>query len=547
MPDPGRTDSRVRSFLDFEILMSELLSHFVELPAGELDGAIGTAQRRVCEFLGLDVSSVWQWVPGNDSSFKLTHLYQLPGGVPLPEGEIGEEMFPWCRLEIAGRRSYAFSSPEEFPSEAACDRGNAVRLGLKSFVAVPLSTGGGPVLGLLNFATTRTERAWSKDEIRRLQLVGRIFAGALGRKAAAEALRESEERLELAAESAGAGLWRLDLAMSTYWVTDQTRRLFGLPKGEPVTRERILASVVPEDRDVLVEGVKRACESGREEIVEYRLRTPDGGERWLSSRGSVRPGPSGEPESLTGVTLDVTERKRGEAALRDLSRRLIRAHEEERALLARELHDDLTQRLALLAIDVGRLEAAAPQGPHARTLRSVQEGLVGLGEDVHSLAYQLHPSVLEELGLAEALRTECERFRLEGRAEVSVEIGSPTVMIGMDGALCLFRVAQEALRNVARHSGASGVKISLLQRDGGLLLTVRDDGVGFDPAAQRGGRSLGLASMRERVQVVGGTLRVESAPGAGTAIVAWVRAAREGDTGKVLSARPMDRTRPAQG
>jgi len=211
-----------------------------------------------------------------------------------------------------------------------------------------------------------------------------------------------------------------------------------------------------------------------------------------------------------------------EAEMRDLSRRLIRAHEEERALLARELHDDVTQRLAVLAIETGRAESTAPDGPHAEAMRSVREGLVRLSEDVHSLAYQLHPSVLEELGLAEALRTECERIGRHGRVEVSVALDPLPAVVGKDAALCLFRVAQEALNNVTRHAGARVARVALRPMDGGLLLAVADDGVGFDPASQGKRRSLGLASMRERVRLVNGTLDIESAPGRGATIVVWV-------------------------
>jgi len=211
-----------------------------------------------------------------------------------------------------------------------------------------------------------------------------------------------------------------------------------------------------------------------------------------------------------------------EAEMRDLSRRLIRAHEEERALLARELHDDVTQRLAVLAIETGRAESTAPDGPHAEAMRSVREGLVRLSEDVHSRAYQLHPSVLEELGLAEALRTECERIGRHGRVEVSVALDPLPAVVGKDAALCLFRVAQEALNNVTRHAGARVARVALRPMDGGLLLAVADDGVGFDPASQGKRRSLGLASMRERVRLVNGTLDIESAPGRGATIVVWV-------------------------
>jgi signal transduction histidine kinase len=221
---------------------------------------------------------------------------------------------------------------------------------------------------------------------------------------------------------------------------------------------------------------------------------------------------------------DITPSKQAEGALRDLSQRLIRAHEDERALLARELHDDVTQRLAVLAIDLGRVELAAPQGAQADAMRSVREQLVRLSEDIHSLAYQLHPSILEELGLVEALRAECERRARQGRLEVTMDLDSLTAMTGKEAQLCLFRVAQEALNNVARHAGTIAASVTLRRADDGVLLAVRDEGVGFDAAGPARGHSLGLAGMRERVKLVNGTLDIETAPGRGTTIVAWVPA-----------------------
>jgi signal transduction histidine kinase len=222
------------------------------------------------------------------------------------------------------------------------------------------------------------------------------------------------------------------------------------------------------------------------------------------------------------VLRDITERKRSEDELRALSQRLIRAHEDERALLARELHDDLTQRLALLAIHVGRAELAAPAGVQAETMKTVREELARLSEDIHSLAYQLHPSVLTELGLVEALRTECERIGRRNSIRLSAELDTVPDAIAKDAALCLFRVAQESLNNVVRHSRAHAASMVLQLRDGGLSLVVRDDGVGFDPEDSQGRMHLGLASMRERVRAVNGTLGIESAPGQGTTLAAWV-------------------------
>jgi len=189
----------------------------------------------------------------------------------------------------------------------------------------------------------------------------------------------------------------------------------------------------------------------------------------------------------------------------------------------------VTQRLALLAIDVGRAELVGTNGAQAGAMRAVRAELVRLSEDIHSLAYQLHPSVLQELGLAEALRAERERRVRQSPLELSADLDPLPAAVGKDEALCLFRMAQEALNNVVRHAGARAATLALRQMDGGLLLAVRDDGVGFDPASPGTGRRLGLASMRDRVRLVNGTLDVESAPGQGTAIVAWVPA--EGGSG----------------
>jgi signal transduction histidine kinase len=259
--------------------------------------------------------------------------------------------------------------------------------------------------------------------------------------------------------------------------------------------------------------------------VEYRFHHPTHGERWIHHTARVASrDASGRTLQSFGVLRDVTQDRQAEEALRNLSRRLIRAQEDERALLARELHDDVTQRLAVLAIDVSRAELAAPHGAQAELMRSVHAQLVRLSEDIHALAYQLHPSILEELGLVEALRAECERRGRQGRLAVATDLESSAVVAGKEAQLCLFRIAQEALNNVARHAGTGAASVTLRQADGGILLAIHDEGVGFDPAFPRQGHSLGLASMHERVQLVNGTLDIESAPGHGTTVVAWVPA-----------------------
>ena len=213
-------------------------------------------------------------------------------------------------------------------------------------------------------------------------------------------------------------------------------------------------------------------------------------------------------------------RRRSQREAHDLSGRLIKAHEEERERLARELHDDVSQRLAALAIDAAQYENS-PSASASTTQHSIHQGLVRLSEDVHGLSYQLHPSILADLGLVEALNSECKRYPDEW-IELRVNETDIPAKLPHDVALCLFRIAQEALRNASRHAKANRVQVSLSRVGQGLKLTIADDGIGFDPGEPRKGTSLGLASMRQRATSVRGRFEVKANPHGGTTISAWV-------------------------
>jgi signal transduction histidine kinase len=223
---------------------------------------------------------------------------------------------------------------------------------------------------------------------------------------------------------------------------------------------------------------------------------------------------------ITGLLIQRARRRRAELASSMLAGRLMTAHEDERRRLARDLHDDVTQRLARLAIDAGLLER--DREGRSAIARSVREELVRLSEDVHKLSYQLHPSVLDDLGLAEGLRAECDRMSRQASIAVSVDAANVPARVPRETSLCLFRVAQEALRNAVRHAKAKAIAVSLRRKGRGLELVVRDDGQGFDTEAIERSPSLGQVSMRERVRLVAGRLDVESALGQGTKVTAWV-------------------------
>ncbi|MBN8507230.1 MAG: ATP-binding protein [Burkholderiales bacterium] len=217
------------------------------------------------------------------------------------------------------------------------------------------------------------------------------------------------------------------------------------------------------------------------------------------------------------LLLQRSRRRRAEAEALSLSGRILTAHEDERRRLARELHDDLTPRLARLAIDAAAAGAAEP------TARAMHDELVRVSEDVHALSYRLHPTVLDDLGLVDALRAECDRIANGQGLDIACVAEQAAAKVPSDVALCLYRIAQEALRNAVRHASAQAVRVTLAQRHGVLRLAVADDGVGFDPDAPRERPGLGLASMRERIRQIGGELRIRSAAGAGTTVTATVR------------------------
>ena len=215
---------------------------------------------------------------------------------------------------------------------------------------------------------------------------------------------------------------------------------------------------------------------------------------------------------IAGLLVQRSRRRAAEEQGRDLTRRLLTAHEDERRRLARELHDDLSQRLARFAIDAGQMENRLQTVTGESAAPSIADGIAQLSEDVHSLSYQLHPSLIEDLGLSEALQAECERFSHTEGIPAMLESTDLEVELTPEASLCLFRVAQEALRNVSLHAGASQVSLSLVPVNGEVRLEVSDDGAGFDPANLRGRGSLGHASMRERVDLVRGRLRDPKQP-----------------------------------
>ena len=219
-PDLIVPDSELRARLRFETLLADLSSSFINLTPAEVDHEIEDALRRVCELVGIDFAVLWQWSTDDPGVIAPTHVYPAPEGMQ-PAQPLHQEQYPWSVRQMLAGRPFAVSSLDELPKEAAVDRESALLSGIRSNLCLPLAVGGGPPVGALAFNTLQEERDWPDAVVKRLQLVAHVFTNALARKRHELNLQESEERLALAADSAGAGIWSLDVGTGVFWATER--------------------------------------------------------------------------------------------------------------------------------------------------------------------------------------------------------------------------------------------------------------------------------------------------------------------------------------
>jgi signal transduction histidine kinase len=258
-------------------------------------------------------------------------------------------------------------------------------------------------------------------------------------------------------------------------------------------------------------------QAGEDFELDYRTADDSGKTRWLIARGKVIRAADGTPVRLRGVSMDVTERHAAEAAARELGGRLISAQEDERRRIARELHDDINQRLGLLAVRLDAIRRTQPRDGHEpMPLDTISEQIKQLSSEIHELSTRLHPAKLDRLGLESTCRSLCRD--LSAQAGITIEYVAEDVPSRVPGevALGFFRILQEALSNAIKHSGSDSVAVHLTGGPNGLLLTVRDFGCGFDPADPAHQSGLGLISIRERARLIDARLQIYSSPGRGT-------------------------------
>jgi PAS domain S-box-containing protein len=354
-----------------------------------------------------------------------------------------------------------------------------------------------------------------------LLIIALLWQRARKRKAEA-VVRESEKRFRVMADTAPSLVWMCN-AQGKITYLNESRIAFIGSHPNADNGDTWTECIHPDDLKNVLDTVSQALKTQQRFSMEYRLRRSDGIYRWIIDVAAPRVNGDGSFAGFIGSGTDTTDQKLAQQALEKVSGQLIEAQEKERTRIARDLHDDICQRLALLSMEIEQANRASKGSPAANSnLEEIRKHCSEIAGDVQSLSHQLHSSKLEYLGVAAALRGFCKEFSKQHG--VSVEFTERDVPrdLPKDISLCLFRVGQEALHNAVKYSGTNQFTVRVLGMADCVQLIVSDAGVGFDVEAVKRNRGIGLVSMQERVHLVHGTLSIESQPGKGTKVVAVV-------------------------
>jgi PAS domain S-box-containing protein len=370
--------------------------------------------------------------------------------------------------------------------------------------------------------------------VAQLDLPGSIVKGLI----TFEKVDTSEKRLTQLLDDTKILAWEAELASQQFtYVSEHAFQMLGYPVGEWYEPDFFATHIHPDDRDLVFEAYRKENRIADDFDVTFRMLASDGHIVWIQNLVSMDH-ETNTPGFIHGFMIDVTARKRAEQALRALSGRLILAQEEERKRIGLDLHDDLSQRLAVMAIDLSQIEDDTDENDTRKQLRKVRTQVQDILSDVHRLSHRLHPSSLDHMGVATAIKTLCEEISQTGKLKVSFLQHDLPADLPKDIALCLYRIAQELLHNCLKHSEAQFAEVYLQGNGNNILLMVSDNGRGFDPKSRPAGNSLGLIGVKERLEMVGGNMKILSASRNGTRINISVPLNGELVTGSPRTDRP---------
>jgi PAS domain S-box-containing protein len=450
----------------------------------------------------------WQWDARTDSVVWSEELYRLVGHDPkLPPPPFNEDpsLFTaesWGRLQCAVKEALQSGTSYELDMEMV-GPGSATKWGIVR--GEPLREEGGQIIGLRGTVQDITER-----------------------KRVEEALRESEDKLRLILDSTAEAIYGSDLEGRCTFCNPACLRTLGYERVDEllgrdmhhlIHRTRGDGTLIPVEECRIFRATRTGVGAHVDDEVLWRANgTSFPAEYWCH--------PQWKGQEVVGVVVafvDITQRRLADAALASVSGKLIEAQEQERGRIARELHDDIGQRLALLAISLAQLQQPFPDSSElSRRISELHNHTSEIAIDIQSLSHELHSSRLQYLGIVAALRGFCQEFSEQQKVHIDFESHDLPIPLSPDTSLCFFRVLQEALHNSAKHSGVQHFEVRLWATPDEIHLTVSDSGAGFDIEAAKASRGLGLISMEERVKLLKGTLAIDSQLQRGTTIHARV-------------------------
>jgi PAS domain S-box-containing protein len=445
----------------------------------------------------------WLWDVKSDTvswSGELYRIFRRDPSLPVPSYKEHALLYTpesWGRLSAAVETSLRTGTPYHLDLEIVCANGESRLIAARGEAVRDAS---GLTVQLRGTAQDITEL-----------------------KQAEEALKQSEERFRMAAQAGRMYAFEWDVATDRIVRSGNSGQIFGNDEMVDAGKE-VMTKVHPEDRERLSAAVALLRPEEPYFQVSHRMMRSDDTVIWVDRSCRAHFDAQGRMLRIVGMVADITERKRADEALVSARHRLINIQEQERVRIARELHDDIGQRLALLAVGIEQVKNDVPEKADEIRARAHElwDQTVEISHDIQVLSHELHSSRLESLGLVLAMRGFCREFSEHQKLKIVFDSRDIPSAVPPDISLCLFRVVQEALRNAAKHSGATQIEVQLWGSSDAVHLSVRDSGAGFDPEAAKRGQGLGLISMQERVELIKGTLFVDSQPKCGTTIKARV-------------------------
>ena len=515
-----RAEQRLENRSEFEALTAQLSAAFINLPAELVDVEIEHGFQHLLDFFHIDRISLFEVT--DITLLRLQHLCSSPG-MASPPPKLDLTQMPEVLSLLTEGKPIVVSSTQELPDHESTLKEFVQRMGVASIATFPLRADG-RLFGTMTFSSYYRRVAWTPEFIGSLRTIADIFGSAVLRKRAEESLSASEDFKTSILSSLSSPVAVLDpagniAAVNERWM--EFARTGSGPERLAVGRNYLdaIRELVPKSNDILQE-IESVC-SGTREFFDTEYDIPVGAET-LCFAMSVSPF-KGSTGGAVVIHRDITERRRTEESIREFTGRLIHAQEDERSRIARELHDDINQQLALLGIEIQRVEEDLPEtaAPLRSRLEEIWKKTHEASQDVQRISHQLHSSKLEHLGLAAALKGLLQEFTRQYQIKGETQFRDIPTPLDSEVSLTLFRVAQEAVRNAGKHGKAKNIRIELIGETLGLLLLISDDGVGFDPSAKPN-YGLGMISMEERLRLVNGKLSIWSRVGLGTQVEARV-------------------------